>query len=92
MAKDVTTFLSWAAEPEHDERKKYGIKAVIIFSTLFALSVYIKRFKWGPIKNRRICTFSSSISALTSTDWTRRSVQPSRYDRQKSLEFGMHMV
>lgn len=54
MAKDVTTFLSWAAEPEHDERKKYGIKAVIIFSTLFALSLYVKRFKWGVIKNRKI--------------------------------------
>jgi ubiquinol-cytochrome c reductase cytochrome c1 subunit len=54
MAKDVTTFLSWAAEPEHDERKKYGIKAVIIFSALFALSLYVKRFKWGVIKNRKI--------------------------------------
>ena len=56
MAKDVVTFLSWAAEPEHDERKKLGIKAVIIFSTLFVISVYVKRFKWGPIKNRKICT------------------------------------
>src|SRR5258706_14637667 len=55
MAKDVVTFLSWAAEPEHDERKKLGIKAVIIFSTLFVISVYVKRFKWGPIKNRKIC-------------------------------------
>ncbi|KAJ3515983.1 hypothetical protein NLJ89_g1409 [Agrocybe chaxingu] len=54
MAKDVVTFLHWAAEPEHDERKKYGIKAVIIFSTLFAISVYVKRFKWGVIKNRKI--------------------------------------
>ena len=54
MAKDVVTFLSWAAEPEHDERKKYGIKAVIIFSTLFAISLYVKRFKWGPVKNRKI--------------------------------------
>ena len=54
MAKDVVTFLSWAAEPEHDERKKYGIKAVIIFSTLFVISLYVKRFKWGPIKNRKI--------------------------------------
>ncbi|KAF8159792.1 cytochrome C1 family-domain-containing protein [Crassisporium funariophilum] len=54
MAKDVVTFLSWAAEPEHDERKKYGIKAVIIFSTLFAISIYVKRFKWGVIKNRKI--------------------------------------
>ena len=55
MAKDVVTFLSWAAEPEHDERKKYGIKAIIIFSTLFAISLYVKRFKWGPVKNRKIC-------------------------------------
>ncbi|KAH9004668.1 cytochrome C1 family-domain-containing protein [Lactarius hatsudake] len=54
MAKDVTTFLSWAAEPEHDERKKIGIKAVILFSTLTALSLYVKRFKWAVIKNRKI--------------------------------------
>ena len=54
MAKDVTTFLSWAAEPEHDERKKIGIKAVILFSTLTALSIYVKRFKWAVIKNRKI--------------------------------------
>jgi hypothetical protein len=51
MAKDVSTFLSWAAEPEHDERKKIGIKAVILFSTL---TIYVKRFKWTVIKNRKI--------------------------------------
>jgi len=54
MAKDVVTFLSWAAEPEHDERKKNGIKAVILFSALFALSLYVKRFKWTPLKNRKM--------------------------------------
>ena len=54
MAKDVTNFLSWAAEPEHDERKKIGIKAVILFSALTALSIYVKRFKWSVIKNRKI--------------------------------------
>ncbi|KAF5361831.1 hypothetical protein D9756_002612 [Leucocoprinus leucothites] len=54
MAKDVVTFLSWAAEPEHDQRKQYGIKAVILFSSLFWLSLYVKRFKWGVIKNRKI--------------------------------------
>lgn len=26
MAKDVVTFLSWAAEPEHDQRKKMGMQ------------------------------------------------------------------
>ncbi|GLB41705.1 putative cytochrome C1 family protein [Lyophyllum shimeji] len=54
MAKDVVEFLNWAAEPEHDERKKYGIKAVIILSALTLLSVYVKRFKWSPVKNRKI--------------------------------------
>ncbi|KAG5221001.1 cytochrome c1, component of the mitochondrial respiratory chain [Salix suchowensis] len=57
MAKDVVTFLNWAAEPEHDERKKYGIKAVILFSTLWAISIYVKRYKWAPLKNRKIRKF-----------------------------------
>lgn len=26
MAKDVVTFLTWAAEPEHDDRKRIGFK------------------------------------------------------------------
>ncbi|KIJ55394.1 hypothetical protein M422DRAFT_57849 [Sphaerobolus stellatus SS14] len=54
MAKDVVTFLNWASEPEHDERKKIGLKAVIIFSALTAISLYVKRFKWTVIKNRKI--------------------------------------
>ena len=54
MAKDVVTFLNWAAEPEHDERKKTGIKAVILLSTLFAVSVYVKHFKFSVIKNRKL--------------------------------------
>ncbi|KAH9933306.1 cytochrome c1, component of the mitochondrial respiratory chain [Fomitopsis serialis] len=43
MAKDVVTFLNWAAEPEHDERKKIGLKRL-----------YAKRFKWSVIKSRKI--------------------------------------
>ncbi|KAA1468773.1 hypothetical protein DENSPDRAFT_815290 [Dentipellis sp. KUC8613] len=54
MAKDVTTFLSWASEPEHDQRKKTGLKAVILFSALTAISLYVKRFKWAVLKNRKI--------------------------------------
>jgi len=54
MAKDVVTFLSWASEPEHDERKRLGLKSVIVFSALTLLSVYVKRFKWTVLKNRKI--------------------------------------
>ncbi|KAH8602966.1 cytochrome c1 heme protein [Bisporella sp. PMI_857] len=54
MAKDVTEFLNWAAEPEMDQRKKMGLKVLAITSTLFALSVWVKRYKWSPIKTRKI--------------------------------------
>jgi len=54
MAKDVVEFLSWAAEPELDHRKRMGLQATIIMSTLLALSIWVKRFKWLPIKTRKI--------------------------------------
>jgi ubiquinol-cytochrome c reductase cytochrome c1 subunit len=54
MAKDVTEFLNWAAEPEMDDRKKMGAKALVILTGLFALSVWVKRYKWAPIKTRKI--------------------------------------
>ncbi|KAJ7453973.1 cytochrome C1 family-domain-containing protein [Mycena galericulata] len=61
MAKDVVTFLNWAAEPEHDERKKTGIKAVILFSTMMLISLYVKRFKWTPIKNRNSVLYDPPV-------------------------------
>ncbi|KAF2196760.1 hypothetical protein GQ43DRAFT_444831 [Delitschia confertaspora ATCC 74209] len=54
MAKDVTEFLNWAAEPEADDRKKMGWKVLAITSVLYALSVWVKRYKWTPIKTRKI--------------------------------------
>lgn len=53
MAKDVSTFLNWASEPEHDDRKKWGLKALVVLSSLYLLSIWVKRFKWTPIKNRK---------------------------------------
>jgi len=44
MAKDVVEFLNWAAEPEMDERKRFGIKAVTISALLWGLSVLVKRY------------------------------------------------
>ncbi|CAG98532.1 Cyt1 [Kluyveromyces lactis] len=54
MAKDVTTFLHWCSEPEHDERKRLGLKAMIVLSSLYLLSVWVKKFKWASIKSRKI--------------------------------------
>ncbi|ODM15338.1 hypothetical protein SI65_09279 [Aspergillus cristatus] len=54
MAKDVVEFLNWAAEPEMDDRKKMGVKAITLLTGLFALSVWVKRYKWSAIKTRKI--------------------------------------
>ena len=35
MAKDVSTFLSWAAEPEHDERKLMGTKFMFVIALVW---------------------------------------------------------
>ncbi|KIW03313.1 cytochrome c1, heme protein, mitochondrial [Verruconis gallopava] len=54
MAKDVVEFLNWAAEPEADERKKMGWKVMAATGVLFALSVWVKRYKWSPLKTRKL--------------------------------------
>jgi len=54
MAKDVTEFLNWAAEPEMDQRKKMGMKVLAVTTVLTALSIWVKRYKWTPIKTRKL--------------------------------------
>lgn len=54
LAKDVTTFLKWAAEPEHDERKQMLLKVVIMGAVLIVLTYYWKRHKWSAIKSRKL--------------------------------------
>ncbi|KAI7843339.1 hypothetical protein COHA_003036 [Chlorella ohadii] len=54
QAKDVVTFLSWAAEPEMDERKLMGTKWLAVLSLVFLTTVYYKRWKWSPLKSRRL--------------------------------------
>ena len=49
MAKDVTTFLAWAAEPELEARHKLGIK-VIIYLLFLTILVYLSMKKiWSRI-------------------------------------------
>jgi len=54
LAKDVVTFLCWTAEPEHDVRKKFLLKTMMIFATLLAASYYFKRHRWSTLKNKVI--------------------------------------
>lgn len=54
LAKDVCTFLVWAASPEHDQRKKMFIKGGTLVGLLLAFSMYIKRHKWSLIKSRKL--------------------------------------
>merc|ERR1712187_674228 len=58
IAKDVCCFLRWASEPEFDERKKIGLKAMFIFAGLFGITYYMKRHKWSVLKSRKIAYYN----------------------------------
>jgi len=48
-AKDVATFLTWAAEPEMEHRKQMGVK-VVLFLSIFAVVMYaVKRQIWKKV-------------------------------------------
>ncbi|MBP9692313.1 MAG: cytochrome b N-terminal domain-containing protein [Alphaproteobacteria bacterium] len=51
MAKDVVAFLSWAAEPELEERKQMGYKIFIYFIIFTIMIYYLKRRIWGRIQD-----------------------------------------
>jgi ubiquinol-cytochrome c reductase cytochrome c1 subunit len=49
-AKDVAHFLTWAAEPEMEQRKQMGVK-VILFLIAFAVIMYaVKKKVWESVK------------------------------------------
>lgn len=54
MAKDVTTFLSLMAAPEHDERKMSGFKWIGALMIGAVGAGYLKRHKWSIFKNRKL--------------------------------------
>ncbi|WIA28519.1 hypothetical protein OEZ86_011062 [Tetradesmus obliquus] len=54
QAKDVTTFLAWAASPEQDERKLMGIKAMTLIAIMWTYAIYQKRLRWSTLKSRKV--------------------------------------
>jgi len=54
MAKDVVTFLTWCAEPEHDDRKRMGIKSIVVLTGAALVMWYMKRHKWSALTSRKI--------------------------------------
>ena len=49
MAKDVTHFLVWAAEPELEERKRMGVKVVLFLLLLTGMLYAVKRAIWSDV-------------------------------------------
>ena len=47
MARDVTTFLSWAAEPTMEQRKQTGLKAMLFLIVFTGLSYATMRKVWA---------------------------------------------
>jgi ubiquinol-cytochrome c reductase cytochrome c1 subunit len=49
MAKDVTAFLTWAAEPKMEERKELGVKVMIFLAGLALLLYVAYRRLWSDV-------------------------------------------
>jgi ubiquinol-cytochrome c reductase cytochrome c1 subunit len=52
MAKDVSAFLMWAAEPTMVERKEAGFRNVIMIILLAVLLYYTNKKLWAPVKRK----------------------------------------
>ncbi len=51
MARDVATFLAWAAEPELETRKEMGLKVIMFLIILLGVAVAAKRRLWAGVKH-----------------------------------------
>lgn len=47
MARDVTTFLAWAAEPELEQRRQMGVRIILFLIVLAGLTYAVKRKVWA---------------------------------------------
>ena len=54
MAKDVTTFLVWVAEPHLESQHRMGFKAIIYLIILFTLVYMSKQKVWSRFSSKNI--------------------------------------
>ena len=52
MAKDVSAFLMWAAEPTMVERKAAGFRNLVMIVLLTVLLYYTNKKLWAPVKRK----------------------------------------
>jgi len=50
-ARDVATFLQWAAEPELEQRRALGVKIIIFLTILAGLTYAVKRKVWADVEH-----------------------------------------
>lgn len=50
MARDVATFMYWAAEPKMEERKRIGLKVMIFMLVLTILLYFVNKSVWAKLK------------------------------------------
>lgn len=50
-ARDIATFLTWAAEPEMEERKKTGLKAILFLLVFAGIMYAVKKKIWADVKH-----------------------------------------
>ena len=48
-AQDVVTFLAWAAEPELETRKAFGVRTILFLLLLTGLLYAVKRRVWAKL-------------------------------------------
>ena len=53
MAKDVTTFLTWAAEPHLEARHKTGVKVIIYLIILSILVYFSMKRLWSRVDSEK---------------------------------------